>query len=106
MDSFKRAIALDPENLSAHYGLTLLYERLSDDTGAQRHRTLHAKYRPDNNSRDQAANIARQNDPAANQAAEPIVIYHLYPSFEQGNTRSETTKQVLSHAMPPVFGHE
>ncbi|MEE2914540.1 MAG: multiheme c-type cytochrome [Pseudomonadota bacterium] len=106
MDSFKRAIDLDPENLSAHYGLTLLYERLSDDTGAQRHRTLHAKYRPDNNARDRAANIARQNDPAANQAAEPIVIYHLYPSFEQGHTRSETMKQALSHVMPPVFGHE
>lgn len=79
IDAYQIALSLDPENLSAHYGLVLLYERLSDEKNAEHHRQQHATYRPDNNARDQAVNIARQNDPAANKAAEPVVIYHLYP---------------------------
>jgi len=74
---FDRALAIDPENLAAHHNLALLYGQLGDQDAAKRHRALHAKYKPDDNARDRAIAIARSNDPAANHAAEAIVIYDL-----------------------------
>ncbi|MGA1467630.1 MAG: hypothetical protein ACO38V_08320, partial [Phycisphaerales bacterium] len=37
----------------------------------------HAKYKPDDNARDRAVALARQRYPAANHAAEPVVVYDL-----------------------------
>ncbi|MCH9650397.1 MAG: hypothetical protein K0U98_19345 [Deltaproteobacteria bacterium] len=74
---FERALQLDPENVSAHYNLNLLLKGLGDSEGASRHFDLYRTYKPDDNARDQAVAIARANDPAANHAAEAIVIYDL-----------------------------
>lgn len=74
---FERALVLDPENLSAHYNLNLIYRLRGDEAKAQEHFALYDKYRPDDNARDRAITIARAADPAADHAAEAIVLYDL-----------------------------
>ena len=74
---FERALELDPEDLPSHYNLALIHEELGNPAAAGEHRAQHAKYKPDDNARDRAFAVARMNDPAANHAAEAIVIYDL-----------------------------
>jgi len=50
---------------------------LGDSALAERARTEHARYKLDDNARDFAITAARARYPAANHAAEPIVIYDL-----------------------------
>ncbi len=76
--SFESALVIDPENVTAHYNLGLIYGQLGDREGAERHQELHAKYKPDDNARDRAIAAARRADPAADHAAEAIVIYDLH----------------------------
>ncbi len=38
---------------------------------------MYQKYKPDDNARDRALVLARSKDPAANHAAEAVVIYDL-----------------------------
>ena len=71
------ALAEDPENVAAHYGLAQIYARLGDQDAARRHRALHARYRPDDNAQDRAVAAARRRDPAANFAADALVVYDL-----------------------------
>lgn len=77
IEQFKRTLALDSENLTAHYNLGLLYSQIGNDQKADTHRQLHTKYKPDDNARDRAIGLARQKDAAANHAAQEIVIYDL-----------------------------
>jgi tetratricopeptide (TPR) repeat protein len=88
---FERALALDPENLSAHYNLSLLYRQLGDAERAATELKLARKYKPDDNAEDRAVAIARAADPAANHAAEAIVIYDLRRpgAFELGGAAAE-----------------
>jgi len=74
---FEKTLALDSENLSAHYTLSLIYAQLGDATRAADHRREHEKFRPDDNARDRAISIARRADPAADHAAQATVIYPL-----------------------------
>ena len=71
------ALAEDPENVAAHYGLAQIHARLDNEEAASRHRTLHSTYRPDDNAQDRAVAAARRRDPAANFAAEALVVYDL-----------------------------
>ncbi len=74
---FQRALDLDPENVTAHHNLGLLYAQLGDGEKADHHRAMHAKYKPDDNASDYAVAAARRQSAAANHAAEAIVIYDL-----------------------------
>jgi tetratricopeptide (TPR) repeat protein len=74
---FERTLAIDSENVNAHYNLSLIFGELGRSEDSERHRALHEKYKPDDNARDRAVNTARRNDPAANHAAEAVVIYDL-----------------------------
>lgn len=74
---FQQTLALDPENLTAHYNLALLYAQLEDTDRAIEHLREHEKYRPDDNARDRAIAIERRRNPAADHAAQAIVIYPL-----------------------------
>ncbi len=76
-EQFQNTLAIDSENVTAHYNLALLYEQLGEPDRAAEHRRLHARYKPDDNARGRAMALARQKYPAANQAAEAIVIYPL-----------------------------
>lgn len=77
VDTFEQTLKYDSENLTAHYNLGILYGRLEDEKKAELHQRLHAKYQPDDNARDRAINLARAKNPAANAAAQAIVIYPL-----------------------------
>lgn len=74
---FERTLQVDSEDVTAHYNLQLLYGTLGDREREEQHRQLHARYKPDDNARDQAVAIARRQYPAANHAAESLVIYPL-----------------------------
>jgi len=74
---FEKSLALDPENMMAHYNLSLLHAQLGDEDKAMLHRELHAKYKPDDNAADRAIAAARRKSAPANFAAETIVIYNL-----------------------------
>jgi tetratricopeptide (TPR) repeat protein len=87
---YEQALALDPENLGAHWGMTQVCRDLGDDACATRHATEHARYKPDDNARDHAVAEARRRYPAANRAAEAIVIYDLHrPGAYDGPERDE-----------------
>ena len=75
--TYERVLELDPENVTAHYGLLLIHEELGTADDAVAHADLHAKYKVDDNARDRAVAAARRRYPAANQAAEAVVIYDL-----------------------------
>jgi hypothetical protein len=77
-DWFLKALSYDPENLSAHWGLKLVYGDLGDVEGERRHAALHAYYKPDDNARDYAVARARRRYPAANTASEAVVLYDLH----------------------------
>lgn len=83
VDAFRRTLALDSENVAAHYNLSLLYEELGEPDRAAEHRQLHRKFKPDDNATDRAIAIARRANPAANRAAEAIDIYRLLPPGEK-----------------------
>ena len=74
---FEDTLAIDSENVAAHHNLAQLHTQLGDDAKAAAHRALHERYRPDDNARDRAVAAARLRDPAADHAAQAIVIYDL-----------------------------
>ncbi|MDP6443083.1 MAG: multiheme c-type cytochrome [Pirellulaceae bacterium] len=74
---FEETLKLDSENVNAHYNLHLIHARLNHPREAEHHRLLHERYKPDANARDRAVVLARQKYPAANHAAEALVIYSL-----------------------------
>ena len=75
---FEKALKLDSENVSAHYNLSLIHKELGNETKAEEHQKLHDKYRPDDQARGIAVRKAREKYPAANHAAEALVIYPLH----------------------------
>ena len=93
---FEKTLALDSENLTAHYNLGLIYTQLGDETKAAEHRRLHERYRPDDNARDRAIAIHRRNNPAADHAAQSIVIYSLQRPGAPGLPNAEPSKTANS----------
>jgi len=76
-ERFRQVLALDPENLTAHYNLAFIYRLLGEPEAAEEHARLHDRYRPDDNAGDRVIALHRSHNPAANHAAEAIVIYDL-----------------------------
>ena len=48
--AFKRALAVDPEDLDAHYNLMLAYQGAGDAENAERERALYTRFKADENS--------------------------------------------------------
>ena len=76
-EQFEKTLRIDSENVTAHYVLSLVYSQLGDQPRANEHTVLHARYKPDDNARDHAIAVHRMANPAANHAAQSIVIYPL-----------------------------
>ena len=76
-DMFLQALSEDPENVAAHYNLDRIFKQLGDRNRASNHFDQYQKYRPDDNARDRAVAIHRAANPAADHAADAIVIYDL-----------------------------
>jgi tetratricopeptide (TPR) repeat protein len=89
--SLNKTLALDSENLTAHYLLGLVYSQLGDETKAAYHRQEHAKYLPDYNAQDYAVSVARRANPAADHAAQATVIYPLQRSDAPGLDAATST---------------
>ena len=77
VELYATTLKLDPENLAAHYNLALIHRLLGNEELAAKHQATHEQYRPDDNARDRAIALARERYPAADHAAEAIVIYDL-----------------------------
>lgn len=77
VEIFRRTLAIDSENVDAHHNLSQLYSQLDNKHKAAEHQLLHEKYKIDDTARGEAVSIARQKYPAANFAAEALVIYDL-----------------------------
>nr|VFJ68791.1 MAG: Tetratricopeptide repeat-containing protein [Candidatus Kentron sp. FW] len=74
---FLRTLALDPENVTAHYNLALIHARIGDREASEIHRKAHLRYKPDDNAGERTVALHRRANPDANHAAESIVIYDL-----------------------------
>lgn len=75
---FLTSLHVDSEDVAAHANLTALYLRNSDQEKADYHRQQQLKFKMDDNAADVAKPIARRQYPAADHAAEPLVIYSLH----------------------------
>ena len=74
---FEKTLLLDSEDLSAHYNLALIHTELGNEKRAAAERALYTRYKPDDNARDTTVALHRLRNPAANHAAEAVVIYEL-----------------------------
>ena len=94
---FLAALGEDPENTTAHYTLGQVYRLRGVQERAEFHFAEHARYRIDDNARDAAVAAARRNDPAADHAADPVVIYDLQrPGSEQYAACTPSFKERLA----------
>ncbi|HTI71931.1 MAG TPA: multiheme c-type cytochrome [Candidatus Limnocylindria bacterium] len=93
---FRDTLQIDPENVAAHYNLSLIYQELGDKDKAAEHRKAHERYRVDDNARDRAVGIARRQNAAADHASQAIVIYDLQRSLMLGSRVSLDASGVVS----------
>lgn len=77
---YDKALLLDPENASAHWGLKQAYTALGQSGDVARHSALHQKYKRDDLSDGDAIMAARERYPHAAHASEDPVIYDLISS--------------------------
>jgi tetratricopeptide (TPR) repeat protein len=75
-EQFERTLTLEPEDMTAHYNLQLIYEQLGETKKSAEHGAKHRRYKPDDNAQ-QAVAKARKKYPHGDFAAEAIVIYPL-----------------------------
>jgi len=69
--SFERVLAVDPEDLLAHYNLMLCYQGLGDQKSASRERTLYERFKADEASQ-AITGPYRQLHPDDNRERQPI----------------------------------
>ena len=79
---FEKALAIDPENVAAHFNMALIHNRLGDMEKAKKHRNLHGRYKPDDNAGEKSIAKHRAANKAADHASESIVIYDLQREAE------------------------
>ena len=58
---FRRVLAIDPEDLQAHYNLMLCYQGLGDSAGAERERILYERFKADEGSQSITGDFRRLN---------------------------------------------
>ncbi len=75
--TYQKTLAIDSENVAAHYNLEQLYRQLGDESLADKHGQLHLKYKGDDTIQGIVIGKARAKYPAADHAAEAIVLYPL-----------------------------
>lgn len=77
IDRLRQALRLDSEFDRAHFLLAQALALKGDAEAAAEHQALHAKYKVDDNARDRAIAAARRASPAADHAADAVVVYDL-----------------------------
>ena len=112
IEQFEKTLQLDSENIAAHFNLQHLYAQLGDKQKAEEHHKLHLRYKLDDNAGDRAMALARQKYPAANHAAESVVVYSLHRDGAPGLThnmatpRNEVAETSVDDARPTTGGGE
>jgi tetratricopeptide (TPR) repeat protein len=91
VEIFQKTLAIDSENVDAHYNLSQLYAQLNDKEKAAEHQALHEKYKIDDTARGEAVSKARQKYPAADFASEALVIYDLQRKQKADSTTAQNT---------------
>jgi tetratricopeptide (TPR) repeat protein len=76
-ERLEQALELEPEYAAPHHNLSLVLGELGNANQADHHRMLHERYRSDDNAVEHAVTLHRSRNPAADHAAEPVVIYDL-----------------------------
>jgi tetratricopeptide (TPR) repeat protein len=71
------SLAIDSEQATARYLMAQVFREEGNEEAALAELALHETYKVDDNARDRAVALARQRYPAANAAAEPVVIFDL-----------------------------
>lgn len=88
----EQSLRLDPEHPATHHALSLVYLDLGRIEEAAVHQRLHESYRSDDQAIARAVSLHRTRNPAADRAAEPIVIHDLQrfetPGSRAGHTES------------------
>lgn len=93
-DEFLQSLKVDTEDVTAHAALASIYQRLGDQEKSDFHGAAHLRYKPDDNAIDVAIPAARAQYPAANHAAEALVIYWLQ--------RENAPRLPAEEARPPL----
>ncbi len=75
--AFTRTLAVDSENVTAHYALGLVHADLGNTALSTAHREAHERYRADELARSRVVAEHRALSPPANHAAQSVVIYDL-----------------------------
>lgn len=75
---FQETLKIDSEDVTAHANLATIFVRLGDQARADLHGNLHQRYKLDDNAADVARPVARRKYPAADHAAEQLVVYSLH----------------------------
>lgn len=78
VSQFETTLTIDAENVAAHFNLQQLHSLLGNPEKAASHAKLHAVYKKDDTARGRAERLARERYPAADFAAEDLVIYSLH----------------------------
>ncbi|MDZ4831672.1 MAG: multiheme c-type cytochrome [Phycisphaerae bacterium] len=97
-EQLRASLREDAESATAHYLLAQVLLDLGDEAGAAEHLTLHARYKPDDNARDRAVAAARARYPAADKAAEAIVLFDLNRQGAYGLSANTPSPSPLSSA--------
>ncbi len=75
--AFEKTLEIDSENVTAHYSLQQIHMQLGNRAKAAFHGEQHLKFKQDDSAQGRAVRLAREKYPAANFAAEALVIYPL-----------------------------
>src|SRR5262249_27464742 len=93
IEEFKAALAIDPEDLQAHYNLMLCYQGLGDAGAAERERTLYMRFKADESAQ-AITGPYRQLHADDNNERQQIHEHRAPPS--SGNTMTSATAEPRS----------
>jgi tetratricopeptide (TPR) repeat protein len=96
----QRVLAIDPEDVSAHFNLAQVAQELGQTEVAARERELHARYKPDDQAVERAVALHRSRNPAADHAASPVAIYDLVPV--PGDSVAGVAGRIAQGSLPHV----
>jgi Tfp pilus assembly protein PilF len=101
---FEKTLAIDPEDLQAHYNLMLCYNGLGDDAKAEEHKARYLRFKADESSQ-AITGPYRQAHPEDNNERQPIhehysVALSTVPQKKAANIRAATKLSTQDNAKP------